>query len=226
MHTADRYDARMGRLVMPRDGVDHPALFLARYPVSTRFRLEVTMSESLMPLQYVVNAAGDRTHVLLTVEQYVALTARRAPPEVGVEDIAQRPSDVSTTGAVVPAVPRPTDIPNLEPAASEEVFSVFLPRKGGHARAVWRYPTMVVLQRSTIGEPATATMPEPYRLLRQRLIDWGVISRIDGAWTFTRDYPFNNASEAVCVVEGGSRDGYRSWKNDAGKTLSDLGYSR
>src|SRR5687768_5820769 len=101
-----------------------------------------------------------------------------------------------------------------------------MPRKGAHARAVLAYPAMTVLAGSVVAEPEVASMPKPYSRLRQRLIDTGVITRIGKRLVFTLDWRFDSASEAVCVVQGGSQDGYRSWKNGAGQTLSDLGYRR
>jgi hypothetical protein len=85
---------------------------------------------------------------------------------------------------------------------------------------------MLVLKGSTIAEYEASAMPADYRRLRQKLIDIGVIERLSGELTFTRDYAFENPSIAVFVIEGGSRDGYRSWKDSEGRTISDLGYSR
>jgi len=85
---------------------------------------------------------------------------------------------------------------------------------------------MVVLKGSTIAEFETDSMPEHYRELRRRLIEWGIIVRMDGHLTFAQDYQFGSASEAVCIVEGGSRSGFQSWKDGEGRMIAELGYSR
>lgn len=165
-------------------------------------------------LCYIVNAAGNRTHIVLPVAEYEELLAQKNIGQL--KSIDQADSSRA----------RPVGIPGLEAATAEEVFVYSLPRKGGFAKALWRFPMMVVLKGSTIAEPENRSMPEPYRCLRQWLIECEIISRISGELTFTQDYSFNNPSEAVCVVEGGSRDGYRSWVDRKGKTIHDLGFSR
>jgi hypothetical protein len=171
--------------------------------------------------QYVTDSSGIRTHVLLPLDEFQSLLAQIE----GLTRDATTPSIAAAPPSSRPlvTVSEPSD---LSPSASEEVFTYSLPRKGGRARALWRYPTMVVLKGSTIAEYEASAMPADYHQLRQKLIDLGIIERIDGEMTFTRDHAFANPSAAACVIEGGSRDGYRSWKDSAGRTISDLGYSR
>ena len=85
-----------------------------------------------------------------------------------------------------------TEAPSPSVSPSEEVFTFALPRKGGRARGLWRYPAMVVLKGSTIAEYEASAMPTDYRRLRQKLIDIGIIERINGELTFTREYAFDN----------------------------------
>lgn len=168
--------------------------------------------------QYLVDAAANRTHVVLPLAEYQALLGRLGE-RLESAPAAHTPPAVAIDRSSSPAV-------SIAPSPDEEVFTYSLPRKGGRARALWRYPTMVVLKGSTIAEFEAPAMPDDYRKLRQKLIDVGIIERINGELTFTRDYAFENPSIAVCVIEGGSRDGYRSWKDSEGRTISDLGYSR
>ncbi len=175
------------------------------------------------PIQFIVDSAGTRTHVIISVEQFTELISRQSMDQ-GLPAVA-----ATEEASICSETDRPTDIPDLEPAVEEELFTFALPKKGGDAKGHWRYPTMVVLKGSTIADNPTPKMPPRYYGLRDRLISTGVIARIAGEWgelTFTRNYRFNSASEAACVIEGGSRDGYRSWKDRAGHTLSDLGFSK
>src|SRR5437762_2036699 len=91
-----------------------------------------------------------------------------------------------------------------------------MPRKGVWARARLEYPEMVVLKGSVIADRAVESMPERYRSLRERLIGDGTIQSSEGRLVFTRDCRFSTSSEAVCIVEGGSRNGYLSWRDGEG----------
>lgn len=176
------------------------------------------------PHQYLVDASGSRTHIVLTLQAYETLLARcRSSPTDDVPARIMSPAAVAGHEVALATAPEPA---SLTPSAAEEVFTYSLPRKGGRARGLWRFPTMLVLKGSTIADSEAPAMPAEYRRLRQKLIDIRVIERLNAGLTFTRDYPFDNPSIAACVVEGGSRDGYRSWKDSEGRTISDLGYSR
>ena len=109
---------------------------------------------------------------------------------------------------------------------NENIFTYVMPRKGACASARLVFPEMVILRDSVVAQHVVRSMPAAYRQLRERLIDQGVLAMVSGELKFTRDYRFANSSEAVCVVEGGSRDGYDSWRNAQGQTLGNLGYRR
>lgn len=110
--------------------------------------------------------------------------------------------------------------------APPEVFTFRLPRKGARARAYLYYPRMVVLKGSTIATSVAEAMPEKYKLLRNYLVETGVIAKRDGQLVFTTNKSFTNPSVAACIVEGGSRSGHESWRDAAGQTLHQLGFSR
>jgi len=170
-------------------------------------------------LQYLVSSTGDRTHVVLTLDDYSVLTEQ-------IRMLAKKLAAMQSRSATTVSAVCPANVSNLAPPVTEQVFTYSLPRKGGSARAVWRYPTMIVLEESTIAKFETATMRDEYKKLRQRLIDSGIIARRGSELTFTCDYTFSSASEATCVVEGGSRDGYRSWRDGCGRTISEILDSR
>ena len=104
--------------------------------------------------------------------------------------------------------------------------SFAMPKKGADVRGRLSFPILQVLAGSVIAEPETHSMPAPYRTLRRQLVEQGIIARRNSKLIFTQSYFFDNASEAVCVVGGGSMDGYRTWIDEDGHTLHDMGYSR
>jgi hypothetical protein len=114
---------------------------------------------------FLVDASGKRTHVVLALKTYEALLAQVAqksgmqvgevPAQQGLQAIFQDASSVTDATA----------------SASEEVFTFVLPSKGGQARGLWRFPTMVVLKGSIIAGSVAQAMPDDYRRLRQKLID-------------------------------------------------------
>jgi len=109
---------------------------------------------------------------------------------------------------------------------NENIFSYDMPRKGVCARARLEFPEMVVLSGSVVAQDETPRMPDQYRALRRRLLEEGIIGWQGGYLVFLRDHRFTSSSAAVCVVEGGSRNGYVAWRNQHGQTLRDLGYQR
>lgn len=177
--------------------------------------------------QYLVDASGTRTHVVLPLHEYEALLAQL--------DGAKTSTATATSPALIASPPtsdkvaadKNLNVANLAPSATEEVFTFYLPRKRVVARGRWqRSGKMVVLKGSTIARKPVSAMKEDYRNLRQKLIALGIIEEVNGALTFTRDYSFDNPSIAACVIEGGSRSGYESWKDSKERTIRQLGFSR
>jgi uncharacterized protein DUF4357 len=73
----------------------------------------------------------------------------------------------------------------------------------------------------------TKSMPVRYQALRRDLIEAGAIALdASGEFRFVTNCNFASPSEAACVVQGGSRNGYDEWKNAAGRSLKQLGWSR
>ena len=86
---------------------------------------------------------------------------------------------------------------------------------------------MVVLKGSWATRRPNKSMPARYQSLRRSLIEANIIaSDGEGELCFTTDHTFDNPSEAACVVQGGSRNGFECWKDAAGRSLQDRGWCR
>ncbi|WP_197441600.1 DUF4357 domain-containing protein [Thalassoglobus neptunius] len=57
---------------------------------------------------------------------------------------------------------------------------------------------------------------------REKLISAGVLDEVEGEYRFTEDYLFSSPSMAAAVVLGRSANGWVEWKNEHGKTLSEI----
>jgi hypothetical protein len=157
-----------------------------------------------MEPRFIVDSDGRRIDVVLTIEEFQSLCS-----DAGYE------------------LARPTSIPDLDALVAEETFSYEMPRKGAYATGRLRFPKFIVNRGSIIANSEASATPSKYKALRKWLIEQGVVQRNEyGSLQFERDYVFANVSEAVCVVEGGSRSGYESWRNSRGSTLKSLGWSR
>lgn len=58
--------------------------------------------------------------------------------------------------------------------------------------------------------------------LREKLVKSGILVKKDEHYSFDQDYIFNSPSTAGGVILGRSTNGWRAWKNKAGKTLDEL----
>jgi hypothetical protein len=161
---------------------------------------------------YVVNDDGERFGVLLPFDEYEKLLA------------ANRSIDPSADIAHFHA--------NKSSGRSRETESipVHCYEKHAYARGIFFVESrkVTVFKGSSAAKWVASAMPDCYFSRRQKLIDDGVIVRdVNGDLKFVRDYTFRSASEAACVIGGGSRSGPETWKNiDNGKTLRSLGFSR
>ncbi|MFO1065439.1 MAG: DUF4357 domain-containing protein [Pirellulales bacterium] len=57
---------------------------------------------------------------------------------------------------------------------------------------------------------------------REKLIQSGVMEERDGEYNFTQDFLFSSPSTAAAVVLGRSANGWVEWKDEHGRTLSDV----
>ena len=80
----------------------------------------------------------------------------------------------------------------------------------------------VVFKGSQLKKKAVPSCPEYLINIRHKLHRSGVISEHNNHLEFVQDYVFNSPSTAGGVVLGRATNGWKSWKNDKGKTLDAL----
>ena len=80
-----------------------------------------------------------------------------------------------------------------------------------------------VFSSSTIKNEVLPSCP-PYLVnLRTKLLESDVIrENADGQLEFVEDYVFGSPSTAGGFVLGRATNGWKKWKNEAGKTLNDI----
>lgn len=75
----------------------------------------------------------------------------------------------------------------------------------------------------------TPSLNKSYVRYRAALVSNGILTLVGNTYVLTRDFPFTNPSIAACLIEGGSRNGYESWRaftNEGFKSLCDFGIRR
>jgi hypothetical protein len=80
----------------------------------------------------------------------------------------------------------------------------------------------VVLKGSKAAITEVKSMTQSFIMLRQRLIDEGVLVSKDSYLEFTDDYIFSNPSTAAAILMGRNANGLTEWKNKDGKTLKEF----
>ena len=181
------------------------------------------VSTQLTP-RFVVDGSGTRTDVLLPIEQFEKLVAAAGH----LSDEPPSPAPVAEDTALEHVADgRAEQLTQRQwTGFGEEEFTIHLTRKGAYARGRFDGRRMLVLKGSTVARDETRSMPSDYRALRHELIGSGVITEDEvGDLTFAVDYPFSSPSAAANVIEGGSRNGYDQWKDAAGKSLKERGWS-
>ena len=68
--------------------------------------------------------------------------------------------------------------------------------------------------------PSTKKYPQPL-IIRNKLLDEGVLVKISNGLEFIKDYEFSSASAAASVIHGGHANGLISWKDKNGVLLKD-----
>jgi hypothetical protein len=68
--------------------------------------------------------------------------------------------------------------------------------------------------------PSTKKYPQPL-IIRNKLLDEGVLAKISNGLEFIKDYEFSSASAAASVIHGGHANGLISWKDKDGVSLKD-----
>ena len=108
-------------------------------------------------------------------------------------------------------------------ATEESVEKFFCRANGADGRGLYTPEGFVVLKGSTGRRESVPSLHGTvYEHVRERLIESGVL-RVEGdRVVMTRDYVFGSPSRAALVLLGRSANGWREWKNAAGKTLHEV----
>ncbi len=80
----------------------------------------------------------------------------------------------------------------------------------------------VVLKGSKAAITEVKSMTQSFIMLRQRLIDEGVLVSKDSYLEFTDDYIFSSPLTAAAILMGRNANGLTEWKNKDGKTLKEF----
>ena len=80
----------------------------------------------------------------------------------------------------------------------------------------------VVFKASEVSKTTVPSCHEYLITLRSKLLNSGVLKEQGEVLIFEEDYIFNSPSTAGGVVLGRSTNGWKKWKNTAGKTLDEL----
>lgn len=79
---------------------------------------------------------------------------------------------------------------------------------------------IVVLAESNAAKNTKSSFSNGYRILREKLINSGVISQSGTKYQFTKDHLFNSPSQAAAIVVGYSINGRDAWKLSDGTTYA------
>ena len=111
-------------------------------------------------------------------------------------------------------------IPNIE-ATNNEKWHLY--RRNANAEGTFTGPSMIVHKGSTCsvnvidGKSGSLIANQ-----RERLIIHGIVENINGVLTFQENYKFESVSGAASFISGGNLNGWVTWKNANGKTLSEV----
>ena len=115
--------------------------------------------------------------------------------------------------------------PIAQPAAKPQPGGVLLCRgKGAEARGQRTANGFVVFQGSTaVLKQRPSAEHYPYVVAqRKELIADGTLIQKGGFLVFNKDTEFSSPSAAAAVIHGGSANGLKVWKTEAGKSLKQL----
>ena len=93
--------------------------------------------------------------------------------------------------------------------------------RGANGKAVVTNEGIVVIEGSEIATSTVPSMTSSFINLRQKMIEQGVIKKINGKLIFTKDFLFSSPSTAATIVLGRNANGRIEWKDKKGKTLKE-----
>ncbi len=93
---------------------------------------------------------------------------------------------------------------------------------GVKAQAIQTDEGFVVLKGSEARITEKESLTEVNQEHRRQLVDDALLNTNDGKYIFQKDVLFSSPSAAAAIVAGANRNGLRSWKNEAGKSLKEM----
>jgi len=74
---------------------------------------------------------------------------------------------------------------------------------------------------SEIASSVVQSFSQPFRQMRDKLIEKGIIRKYEEKFVLTTDYEFSSPSAAAAIVMGRNANGLTEWKLKNGTTLKD-----
>lgn len=87
-------------------------------------------------------------------------------------------------------------------------------------------PGFIVMAGSRVNREQAGSLREAVMLLREELLQKGVLLADDEGYCFTQDHLFNSPSLAASLIAGNNRSGLDAWSNQDGFTLKTSGYGK
>ncbi|WP_191599997.1 GIY-YIG nuclease family protein [Marinomonas algicola] len=92
--------------------------------------------------------------------------------------------------------------------------------RGANGRGKRVADGFVVFAGSEVTKDTVPSFPKWAQLIRDELIEGGVIVTKGESFVFEQDYLFSSPSSAAAVIMGRSANGLKEWKDDKGRTLA------
>lgn len=117
--------------------------------------------------------------------------------------------------------------PIFEPLIPKEMQNKetnwFLSKRGAKATATFTDEGMIIHKQSICSKDFTPSAKNShFERKREKLKDEGILESTSKGLVFTEDCKFNTPSNAAAVISGRHINGWTAWKNNAGKTLTEL----
>ena len=109
----------------------------------------------------------------------------------------------------------------FKPKQKHEIFSIKAAR-GADGQGEPSSDGFVVLKGSKAAATIVNSMTASFILLRQKLIDDGILVDKGEFYEFSDDYIFSSPSTAAVMIMGRNANGLTEWKQKDGKTLKDF----
>jgi hypothetical protein len=127
-------------------------------------------------------------------------------------------------GALGHKILEPITVKSIEAAGSDSaaVINIALKRKGVTASGHLTDEGLIVLCGSQVTTNAQSSLSDGYSMLRQKLIDTGVLELNGNIYIFTKEYLFRSPSAAASINCGHACTGRDYWHDENGKTLNQI----